>query len=398
MSFFLTTADFAASAEKVAKLNARAIKAGIPAKVELVEIARHEREAAGISGFTRRWTEVEFEIAGLNAVKFNGWTLAATLDHGAEGNIFRVSPHFSETLPVEFRNTDSTRCDHCGIRRQRNLTVVVYSETEGFRQVGSDCVKLFLGVSPTSILSFMKDVEDLADDDILGGGYGPKVTLVSEFVAAAALATEVYGFRPASFDSMSTRNAVEAILKGDRWAKDNYPEAFDVDAKMIARANDLAAAAVEWIKSEQGSDYITNLRIAVARNEVGRNAGLLASLPNAYKRAMAIVAEREARAAVPASEHVGTVGAKVTTTCKVVYTNRTAAYSYYGPEGLFVILLADDGTKFYLNTTVDTAVGQAFEDASKDTKFTVTGTVKGHKVTDKGEKVTVLTRCKAQEV
>lgn len=398
MSFFLTDIEFAASQDKAAKLNARANKAGIPAAVKLVEIARHDRETKSDFGFTRRWQDVEFEIEGLDAVRFDGgWTLAATLDHGTEGNIFRVSPRFTEALPEEFRNTDSTRCDHCGIRRQRNMTVVVFSETEGYRQVGSDCVKLFLGVSPNSILSFMSDLEDMTETDG-EGGYGRSVKTVSEFVAAAALATEVYGFRPASFDSDATKDVAGALVDGGTWARNRYPEAFAADAKMIARANDLAAAAVEWVKGEQGSDYITNLRIAAARNEVGRNAGLLASLPNTYKRAMALVAEREARAAVPASEHVGTVGAKVTSTCKVVYTNRTAAYSYYGPEGLFVILLADDGTKFYLNTTVDTAVGQAFEDASKDAKFTVTGTVKGHKVTDKGEKVTVLTRCKAQEV
>jgi len=402
MSFFVSAAEFAASKTKVATLNKRAAKAGIAAVVSLKEIARVITTEKSDLGFDRTWEVVECEIEGLDAVKFAGWTLAATLDHGAEGNIFRTNPAFDIEIPAEFRGTDSTRCDHCHTNRLRNQTVVVWSETEGFKQVGSDCVKLFLGVSAASLIAFFEDIASLEESE--GGSvWGRTDNSTVEFIAAAALVTEFYGFVPRSFQSgQPTADVVESLLRGDRFFRQNHPELAalveDNEGKVIDRANALATEALAWIDGESGSDYIMNLKIAAKREEVGRNGGILASLPNAYKRHLGQIAERAAKVALPASEFVGQVGDKVTAKATPIYTNRSAGYAYNSPDSLFVILLADDGNKFYMNTTVETAIGIQMEDAAKGTFFTVTGTVKAHKVTDKGDKVTVLTRCKAQEV
>ena len=404
MSFTVTPAEFAASAVKVAKLNARAAKAGIAAAATLTEISRETRTEATEFGFDRTYTVVTAEITGVEAVTLGEWTLAAVIDHDVAGNIFRTVPGFPVEIPASFRATAASRCDHCNAVRNRTNTILVWSVAEGFKQVGSDCVKLFLGVSVASLIAFISDIEEASSES--EGGWGGKHEYnTHEFLAAAAFVTETYGFKPASFDSQATKRiAFDLISLTGSALKDfakKCPELFAADEKVIARANLLASEAAAWITEADtnGNEYLLNLKIAAARDEVGKNAGLLASLPNACKRALGQIAERAAKAEKAAeSVHVGTVGQKVTTTATVVYTNRTAAYSYYGPEGLFLILVGTDGNTFYVNTTVDTAIGALLEDAARGAQFTVTGTVKDHKVTDKGQAVTVLTRCKAQEV
>ncbi len=407
MSFTVSAAEFAATVVKVAALNKRAAKAGIAATVSLTEISRTTRTEKSDLGFDRTYEIVEAELTGLADVKLGDWTVAATLDHGAEGNIFRTNPAFSLTIPEEFRGTDSTRCDHCHTNRLRNQTIVVWSEAEGFKQVGSDCVKLFLGVSANSLIAWFTEASGICEDE--GGSWGGADSTVSEFIACAAVVTEFYGFKARSSGyGPYTSDITESALRNDKFFRTNYPDLSALldsnEGSVIERANKLAAEAREWILNEQsnGSDYILNLKIAAKREAVGRNAGLLASLPNAYKRHMGVVAERAAKAAaqdaLPASEFLGAEGAKVTVKATPVYTNRSEGYAYNSPESLFVILLGEGGQKVYMNTTVETVIGQTLEDAERGTFFTVTGTIKALKVSDKGENITVLTRCKAQEV
>lgn len=409
MSFFVTEYGFATTGERVAALNKRAAKAGIPATATLVELSRKQKSERSDFGTVRKYWVIEAEITGLEAVKLGDWTLAATLDHDAAGNIFRTNPRFTVEIPEEFRGTDATRCDHCNTRRLRNQTVLVWNEADGFKQVGSDCVKMFLGVSPASLIAWMGELAIIEEDDErCYGGWGRDDMNVTEFVAVAALFTEAFGFVAKStagpYDT-PTATIVSAALTSRRFSQD-FPKAAEVlkaaaqsPDKVTERANALAEEALEWIAGETGSDYITNLRLAAARDAVGRNAGLLASLPNAYKRAKATEAERAtkaaAKAALPDSVHVGKVGDKITFSGKVVYTNRSAPYSYYGPESLFAILVSDKGEKFFASTTVETAFGRLVEEVEADEVITVTATVKEHKVTDKGEHVTKITRAKA---
>lgn len=395
--------EFELTAERVAALNKRAAKAGIPAVAKLVELDRRVVVTKNDLGFERTYTVIDATLTGVGDVRFNGWTLAAVIDHDVAGNITRSVPGFEVEIPAEFRVSSASRCDHCNARRNRTNTILVWSEAEGFKQVGSDCVKLFLGVSVSSLVAWIAEIEsievEMAGDG--GGSWGRHHYTVNEFVAAAALVTEVYGFAPSSFDSRSTKSLAWNLISLHGDAKGKFlavhPELNRPDPKLVDRANVLTAEARVWVADVEASgEYMLNLKTAAARDALGSNAGLLASLPNAYKRAMGVLAERAAKATLAPSAHVGAVGDKVTTVASIVYTNRSPSFARYGPEQLFVILVGDDGNKFYVNTTVESKVGVLFDDAERGAKFTVTGVVKSHKVTDKGEAITVLTRCKAE--
>lgn len=400
MNFTVSSEELAATGLKVVALNKRAAKAGIKASVTLAVIETREVTYKTEAGFDRTYNVHDIEIVGLDQIRLGDWTLAAVLDHDAAGNIFRTVPGFEIEIPAEFRNTDASRCDHCNMRRNRNNTILVWNAAEGFKQVGSDCVKLFLGVGVNAVLAFITEAEEIGEFEGGGGRFTSYST--SEFVAAAALVTAVYGFKPSSFDNSTKELASQLIANLGPVARHHFntrfPEIANPTEEDIARANVLGAEALAWIAADtSGGDYITNLRLAAAREALGSNAGLLASLPNAYKRAMGEAAERAAKVVLPDSTHVGQIGDKVTTTATVAYTNRSEGFAYGSPDSLFIILQGQDGNVFYINTTVSTKVGEMLEDASKDDVFTVTGTVKAHKINNKGQAITVLTRTKAQE-
>lgn len=76
-----------------------------------------------------------------------GWTLAAVVDHRGEEPRLRVASSAAPALdPQRFREP---RCDHCRLRRRRVETYVVWhAATQRLRQVGTGCLRDFLGHDP----------------------------------------------------------------------------------------------------------------------------------------------------------------------------------------------------------------------------------------------------------
>ena len=73
-----------------------------------------------------------------------GWTLAAVVDHRGGAPRLRVASSAAPALdPRRFREP---RCDHCRLRRRRVETFVVWhAATQRLRQVGTGCLRDFLG-------------------------------------------------------------------------------------------------------------------------------------------------------------------------------------------------------------------------------------------------------------
>jgi hypothetical protein len=73
-----------------------------------------------------------------------GWALAAVVDHRcAEATVRVVSSRAPALDPQRFR---TPRCDHCRLKRRRVETFVVWhAATQRLRQVGTGCLRDFLG-------------------------------------------------------------------------------------------------------------------------------------------------------------------------------------------------------------------------------------------------------------
>lgn len=391
--FTLDKPSLVATLARVEDFNERAERLKVDARVAVEEIERFFVEFKDEWGFEFREERVKVRLTGTDLVLPGGWHLAATLDLDTEGNIFRTNPHFEgPAIPEEFRVVDGTRCDHCHVARARNRSVVVWSETEGFKVVGFSCVKVFLGIAPESVIRWVTGLDDLVERN--GGGGGRADIPVKVFVAAATLLTKTLGFVPRSADrGVPTADAAWDLLLFPKKFRDAHP-AFNPTPAEIEDAEAAATEALDWIAANtESGDFISNLRIAAGREWVGKNAGLLAALPHSFRRnaewEAKRAAERAERDARPPSAHIGTVGGKITATGKVVFENRTE--TEWGINVFFTIV-TDEGNVLWLNTSLGTAAERALEVNGEP--VTLTATVKDHRFNKAGAAVTVITRAK----
>lgn len=89
---------------------------------------------------------IEIEIA--ETLKFNGWSLVATVHH-REDVVDLVN--IEDELPSKY-GCGFTVCEHCNhSHSNRVLSFIVRNENGEFKQVGSTCIDQFLGVNPNQL-------------------------------------------------------------------------------------------------------------------------------------------------------------------------------------------------------------------------------------------------------
>ena len=140
MSWILTPAEYAATVERAASINARATKRGFTGRIEVTGTTREVSETDQ-AGLNRTYLVVDTEITG-EAPCYNGWTFLAAVDtvETADGADFviRSAPGVEES-GVDRSALEAGRCQHCkSIRSNRKYTYLVRNvETGKTVQVGS---------------------------------------------------------------------------------------------------------------------------------------------------------------------------------------------------------------------------------------------------------------------
>jgi hypothetical protein len=294
------------------------------------------------------------------------------LTHTEAGNVIAMSPAAQgEETPVEWRTAKPT-CDHCHTARRRNETFIVRCPDGSVKRVGRNCLADFLAGDPAQFLAadafddILRQAESGWDDDFGGfGGFEWSVTTV-RFVACATQTTRKDGFLKRGSEGQCTSDRARMLAsrnpggRSEQDWKDNQPTADDTTR---------AEMAIKWaIESTESSDYAHNLRIAVSSAVADtRFLGLLASLPQAYNRAMGEVVERAAK---PVAGHFGEVGKRVDAEVTV---ERVKAYeSMYGVKRM-VAMRTDAG-----NVLITFTTGQGCSSQDVGKRFTIRGTVKRH--------------------
>jgi hypothetical protein len=127
-----------------------------------------------------------------------GWVLAAVVEHGPAESAVRVVT--AEPLPLDPKRFEQPRCDHCGLRRRRTETFVVWhAQTRRRRQVGSDCLRDFLGGHDPERLCRQAEYHVLAQRELrcaaaLGPTDAPKRGVaLDDFAAHAAHTLRAHG-------------------------------------------------------------------------------------------------------------------------------------------------------------------------------------------------------------
>lgn len=356
---------------KLVKINKRLVKVGAP-PATLIFGPEVERKAKDEFGFTQVWREFEVVTVTGSEAKFAGWTGVAVLDHSllpegwtgtetGEALISKFPGQEDTELPEQFRFRGPV-CDHCRIAIRRNTTIVFRHDDGRWLQVGTSCVRDFIGVDPSNVLWLSTRKLGFGDDDEMSAGSGRRETPPFDFLAAASEVTRLFGFvksRPDGAYDTPTKYEANTLCGGrlNDYEKKRYA---DVDYKRGAVE---AEKIMAWVaESANGSDFMRSASVACRAWKVtDKTDGILAALPFSYMKAMGQLAERKAKAAERPDEFIGTVGAKLAIEGTVTFKMAFEPYAWNGPTPYRLTVMTDDGhtvtTKGSGNTLWEAQVG-----------------------------------------
>ena len=229
-----------------------------------------------------------------------GWTLAAIVDHRDGEPRLRVTSSAAPALdPGRFRET---RCDHCRLRRRRVETYVVWhAGTQRLRQVGTGCLRDFLGGHDPERLCRQAEYVLLARESIATAA-GPRLVPVGviegvaldELAAHAAMVLRADGWvsRERARETGWQASADAALHSLQSMPGAPRPVDLDVATCALQWARELLAAKPTLSDFERDASLVAG----ADRLRTARERGLACALIAVYRRRRA------------ASQHLGRPG------------------------------------------------------------------------------------------
>ena len=344
----------------------------------------------------RHISRIPLTLTG-EAPKYAGWTMVAALTH-VEGETV-VRSHGE--IPAIYR-TRGSDCDHCHTSRQRAETYVVRHDDGRYMQVGSSCLKDFLGHEEAEKLALQATMlylaygaaEDGEESGLGGGSYSDHLTL-EEYLPMVAWCVREQGWvsrTKAREHDMGAATADSAMMyvTDSKARKLANAEPTEDDAKLATDAMLWAESLTDEQVSGQ-SDYLHNLRVVARAGYVTHKlAGVGGSMIVAYERHIGRERVKAQRALMPPSTHVGTVGVRTCWTATLDFvTGFETAFGY-----TTVLKFRTDDVGAVVTWMASGQDVLARSDVGK--RYMVCGTVKKHDEY-KGEKQTVISRADVRD-
>lgn len=379
----LTIEELTATQVKIRKLNDRAAKRGWTGRIT-VEYEPVTETTTNTNGFQVTQTWMETTITG-EPPCYEGWTFLAILDwHSASDLIIRSAPGVEVT---DRTGLVEDQCDHCHtVRYRKDIYLVANTETGERMQVGSTCIKDFLGWDFRPV--FISTEEASFDEGFGCGGGGGLPEFDPKTVLAASWACiQVFGYHKAD-EPGATKEAVMDLL---------YPNPRSQRAREFVtklqpyfdKSYEQAQIILDWILSDDfggHGDYVANLKIIAKGETVGpRNIGILASAPLSWARATERELRHRAERAEVRNEYFGKKGDRVTLTVQV-----KSIREFDGNYGVTTLYTMVTRHNFIVKWFASHAT---LGETANDTWYVIRGTIKGHEEYQ-GTKSTMLTRCK----
>lgn len=375
----LTQDELTATEAKIAKLNARAAKRGWNGRIDIASELVTETET-NIAGFEVTREFFETTVTG-EPPKYDGWTFLASLDFDPDsGLVVRAAPGVP---PVDRSQLREGACDHCKIDRDRRHVYLVQHDDGRTVQVGSTCLKDFLGWNTSPVFVSAQDVSDEIESGF-GGGQAAHFT-TDTVLAATWASVKVTGYRPASFEN-ATKYLVLNLLDPRTPAQREYAQTC---RPYFDQAYPQAKVIRDYILSDAfggDSDYVVNLKGILSGDFISpKNLGFAVSAVSAWAKSVERDLFKKAEAAKVNNEVVGQVKDKL------VLKVQVQAIRYidgaYGTTTLYT--LVDEAGHVFKWFSSSGPLG----DETGDTWYDIKGTVKSHDDYE-GKKSTILTRCK----
>ena len=323
-----------------------------------------------------------------------GWRLLAVLEHGSGDVIIRAAGEQPDGKLARWHGAESY-CEVCHTRRRRNKTIIIEDENGKQMQVGTSCVRPFLGIDPEAVLSMTANyiaLIDIIDDDDFDLKQVRETEVLNplDVLSMAVHIINEAGYtsrRKATMYEHPTANFVEAaLISYDGWGKPSEDE------------ENRAAQVLNWmtnIPSDDAvqNDYLYNLK-ALASREYWKfeHIGLATSAVAAYMRREAEKAEQAARP----SNWVGEVKQRLT----FHLTYKRLAFASDSRCGVtFGHVFEDAQGNIFFWTTSNNGFFDAdggWVEFEPGMQLTMKATIKAHE-TYRDVKQTIITRCKVIE-
>ncbi len=408
-TFKIPEENFGKFEEKIAKLNRRAAKLGVPAisyvTVDVVEDwVRNTHTGSNLPKVADRQYSDDyityprlFKVTKVEGTtpQLAGWSFIGTLDHVSEaGVILRAVP--GEELPKVYREAKPV-CDHCRAERRRKETFIVRNESGVYKQVGRQCVADFLGgVDPKNIarsLEYIYEALRLAgecEDESYGTLSGNRRYL-KRVLAVTAAVIRKYGWLSRS-KARELDYAGAPTATADIVSRLEYNTKLDNEDRELLRSvtdEDVAFAeqTVAWLNelretSDDLNDYLYNLTtLAQSATISPKSFGLACSMVSTYQRHLGDLIRRQKYAEVNAnSRYFGTVGKREVYTVTVL--NVIFRESDFGVTKIHKLITKDGNLATWFASSEALEQGKTYE---------VKATVKKHEEFQ-GVQQTVVTR------
>lgn len=377
--------DYVITAEnKIESLNRRLEKAGVEGRFTYTIDYNVETDPETLQEY-----RVAYITLNSTRIKHNGWSFVGKIENiGADGeNEFIYSTMKGESIQGNY-DVDQMKCDHCGKTRHRNNTYIIKDEEGNYKQVGSNCLKPFMGVSP-NLWAYDPDYlkEKLAEPDFGPGVFRPgdRVVGLEDLVATTLALTDGGKKYVGSNGDSPTKYAVTNFFFPPS-IHDTRP---DVDPD---KYRELAKKMIAETTFDTGTDYGQNMNRLLKKTHVSsRFIGFAASVVPAYYRQ-----QGQQKAKAEKKKYVGYVaqeGVKLANVpvkiLKIKPLERDYSYNYYGVDNTLYTAETEDGK---LIKWITSSTNETYANLEEGSPVVIKrGTVKGHAVYNDDEQ-TVLSR------
>ena len=359
--------------------------------------------------------KVELKIPDEVVFAENNWAFGGSVEpSGVDGKNF-VDVNLSGKdmgfiVPSKYFTVNPCTCDYCKTNRKRNKTyLVVNRETGEWKQLGKECLKLFVtGIDVDAIAtfeSFIKDAEDAANPgDEFFYNRRARFVEVQRALELAQAATKMFGFvatrdNAGNYNVFSTKNIVQVKLLKEMGCPSDLLNIDSSDREKINLAvakltvystyaeNDISndiIALRETVTELPDEPYYNNLKTVLANEYVPLDKlGLLVSTPKAISRYYEFKKMQEEKEKLAkSSNYIGEVGEKIS-------VNFVSGREVACCETQFGLLHIYE----FKDANGNTVVWKSGSGKDIPESGTVTGTVKSHEEYD-GIKQTVILRAK----
>lgn len=312
-----------------------------------------------------------------------GYTILASIEHLEKGNVIHSFTDLE--LPGYYRDVDPI-CEHCNTNRPRKKSYVLVNTSEGKTvQVGSGCLKKFLGVDVEAYVSYLSHIELLDRyDNVLPKEPKKSYINVKDYMMHAAECTEHWGYQKRTVSSEMPTADIAYVMYTGQYQHLSIEQSINLSNVDFSPTKqvDYIERALEWLFKQEPTEFFSNIQaICSSKYASVRHIGYIAVVPHLYnKEIMYHKQKAKEQQKLKASEYVGKVGTKITV--ELIVERCVCFENAFGTSLLYI--MKDDSGNIFVWSTQKTITTDSVK---------LTGTIKEHKEYN-GVKQTVLTRCK----